>query len=33
MDDKYIINDTKDYTKFKNLTFSGFKKHKLLMLF
>jgi len=30
MDDKYIINDTRDYTKFKDLTFSGFKKTQVI---
>ena len=31
MDESYIINDTRDHTKFKELTFSGFKKLRSLI--
>jgi hypothetical protein len=30
MDDKFIIKDTRDHTKFKELTFSGFKKAQVI---
>ena len=30
MEDKYVIRDTRDYTKFKDLTCSGFKKTQVI---
>ena len=30
MDDNYIIKDTRDHKKFKELTFSGFKKTQVI---
>ena len=32
MDEKYIINDVRDYTQFKDKSFQVLKNHKLLML-
>ena len=30
MDEKYIINDVRDYTQFKDKSFSGFKKSQVI---